>query len=326
MSNDTDDEQQSNIMSELLRDVSLIENGTDGSVEPHDNGNAIDTIDVTGTADKPNEQMNITNEIIDVISNVNKGQYSDMFIESNSSIITDSNDQENIYSKEDKNEVSFFPFPIRESVSEHQFDQHVYNVEVPNEQPTQSILIDSTMTNIMQADTKNVLPDQNTEHSSNATSSITSLGFTANRDEALSRVASKVNNIISSSCYENEINYVRKKLEFNILLMGAPRIGKSQLTNALTGNMVNQAKTSSSLESCTQQLNKYEVKCRSLKNTSNNQQSKVFIWDTKGIENWDDQNVIPTMFQIIDHIQPIAVIYCAAPGTFAKLHQVQLIQ
>ncbi|UJR24414.1 hypothetical protein I4U23_005790 [Adineta vaga] len=111
-------------------------------------------------------------------------------------------------------------------------------------------------------------------------------------------------NVMLNQAYENEINYVQRALDFNILLMGAPRIGKSQLTNALTGNCLRQAKT---------------------KHSNSTEQSKVYIWDTKGIENWTEQESIGEMFQIIDHIQPIAVIYCAAPGTFANLSQVKVI-
>ncbi|CAF1636176.1 unnamed protein product [Adineta ricciae] len=154
--------------------------------------------------------------------------------------------------------------------------------------------------------------------------STSSLNFMANRDNELKRTQIAVEQAMINNAYENEIQYVKDTLEFNILLMGAPRIGKSQLTNALTGNKIHKAQTSSSLESCTQRLERYEVKC-GLSNDSSNEQSKVFIWDTKGIENWSDDNVVRELIHVIETIHPIAVIYCAAPGTFAKLHQVDII-
>ncbi|CAF0780928.1 unnamed protein product [Adineta ricciae] len=154
--------------------------------------------------------------------------------------------------------------------------------------------------------------------------STSSLSFTANRDDVLKRTQMSVEHAMINNAYENEIQYVKDTLEFNILLMGAPRIGKSQLTNALTGNKIHKAQTSSSLESCTQRLQRYEVTCGS-SNDSSNEQSKVFIWDTKGIENWSDDNVVRELIHVIETIHPIAVIYCAAPGTFAKLHQVEII-
>ena len=154
--------------------------------------------------------------------------------------------------------------------------------------------------------------------------STSSLSFTVNRDDVLKRTQIAVEQVMINNAYENEIQYVKNILEFNILLMGAPRIGKSQLVNALTGNKIHKAQTSSSLESCTQRLERYEVKYGS-SDDSSNEQSKVFIWDTKGIENWSDDNVVRELIHVIERIHPIAVIYCAAPGTFAKLHQVDVI-
>ncbi|CAF3481500.1 unnamed protein product [Rotaria sp. Silwood2] len=145
----------------------------------------------------------------------------------------------------------------------------------------------------------------------------------ANRDEALHTIPCKVTNVLSSDCYSTEVNYVKEKLECNILLFGAPRIGKSALVNALTGNKQNLALTSPHLQACTQAFYKYEVKCQSLEGNSDAEQLKVFVWDSKGIEGWENKGGISSMFQFIEEFKPICVIYCASPGSFANLSQVQ---
>ncbi|CAF4129094.1 unnamed protein product [Rotaria sordida] len=64
-----------------------------------------------------------------------------------------------------------------------------------------------------------------------------------------------LNNQLGERAYSSEINHLKEKLEFNIILIGSPRVGKSQLINVLCDGK-HLAETSQSLHSCTK-----EVKC-----------------------------------------------------------------
>ncbi|CAF2723594.1 unnamed protein product [Rotaria sp. Silwood2] len=50
---------------------------------------------------------------------------------------------------------------------------------------------------------------------------------------------------------------------------------------------------------------------------------RVNFYDTPGIESWDNQDGQTTMLKFIEEKNPVCVIYCAAPGTFANLSQVR---
>ena len=165
--------------------------------------------------------------------------------------------------------------------------------------------------------------DTSQPHRLNQSTTTARQDATVNRDVAIEMLDKKVISVLHSDCYDTEVNYVRRNLIVNILLVGAARIGKSSLVNALTGNKINLARTSSSLQRCTDVLGRYEVQCPLLDDVSENERSKIYIWDTKGIEDWDQQRGAMTMFQLIDKTRPICVIFCASPGSYANLTQVQ---
>ncbi|CAF1658197.1 unnamed protein product, partial [Adineta ricciae] len=133
---------------------------------------------------------------------------------------------------------------------------------------------------------------------------------------------STVRDSLSKDYYPIEVDHVVENFQFNIILIGSPRVGKSQLINALCGEE-NIAETSPGLNSCTK-----EIKCYTLKDSQlapDGQSFQINFYDTPGIESWIEQNGEETMKKLIEEKNPICVIYCAAPGTFADLNQLHSI-
>jgi len=104
--------------------------------------------------------------------------------------------------------------------------------------------------------------------------------------------------------------------EFSVIVCGSPRVGKSTLVNALCGRNV--ARTSNSLNSQTNTMEKYVL----TRNDDSNQYS-IAIHDTSGIESWNEKDVRRYFSDIMKESQPICMIYCASPGSFAKLEHLQ---
>ena len=119
--------------------------------------------------------------------------------------------------------------------------------------------------------------------------------------------------------YETEIDHVTEKLRFGIILIGSPRVGKSQLINALCDGQ-QLAKTSNSLNSCTQKVTEYTLKSGS-NDLPDNKRFEIKLFDTPGIESWNNNEGVTTMIKFIEENNPLCVIYCASPGSFARIEQ-----
>ncbi|CAF3760595.1 unnamed protein product [Rotaria magnacalcarata] len=120
--------------------------------------------------------------------------------------------------------------------------------------------------------------------------------------------------------------------QFNIAVCGSARVGKSTLVNAICGSEV--ARTSSSLCSVTDEMKKYVLNraCPSANNTASSTEYSITIWDTPGIESWTKEEVEKHFTKIMlekeveKHFTkimlestPLCMIYCASPGSFARL-------
>lgn len=106
------------------------------------------------------------------------------------------------------------------------------------------------------------------------------------------------------------VDHVKMKLQqFDLVVCGAPRTGKSTLINAILNKEVALAKPG--VEAVTQQTECYTIK-RSCPDDPF-QEFRINIWDTKGITTWDEN--------LSDHItntKPMCLIICSSPGSYAK--------
>ena len=102
----------------------------------------------------------------------------------------------------------------------------------------------------------------------------------------------------------------------NLLLCGSSRVGKSTLINAICQQKL--TKTSASLNSQTRTVQRYSYKF-----SNGSKTHETVIWDTPGIESWDENDVRSYMNQLIEETKPLCMIYCASPGSFAQLKHVQ---
>jgi GTP-binding protein EngB required for normal cell division len=139
----------------------------------------------------------------------------------------------------------------------------------------------------------------------------------------LHRKVDHAKNDLHEDYYPNEVDHVVKRLQFNVLISGSPRVGKSQLINALCGDK-KLAKTSPSLNSCTT-----EVECYTLEDdqqqTPGINPFRINFYDTPGIESWTEQNGRETILKFIRDQDPVCLIYCASPGSFADLNQLHSV-
>jgi GTPase SAR1 family protein len=110
--------------------------------------------------------------------------------------------------------------------------------------------------------------------------------------------------------------------EFNIVVCGSARVGKSTLVNALLGKEV--AKTSSSLCAQTDQMEKYVLN-GVYNEASNSNEYSITIWDTPGIESWTKEHVQQHISKIMMQSNPVCMIYCASPGSFACIDHIKWI-
>ncbi|CAF0928223.1 unnamed protein product [Rotaria sordida] len=90
--------------------------------------------------------------------------------------------------------------------------------------------------------------------------------------------------------------------EFTIAVCGSARVGKSTLVNALCGKQRNDILANDNASSM---------------------EYSITIYDTPGIESWTEQHVQSYFSKIMEQSKPLCMIYCASPGSFARLDQLQ---
>ncbi|CAF4419676.1 unnamed protein product, partial [Adineta steineri] len=101
--------------------------------------------------------------------------------------------------------------------------------------------------------------------------------------------------------------------EFEILVFGPARVGKSTLIRELSGD--EQIRTSAGLNACTQTTTAYT------------DQFGVRWWDTRGIEQWTEAEARSFLTEkFLDrHIIPRAAIFCRTAGALANTPVLQLL-
>lgn len=109
--------------------------------------------------------------------------------------------------------------------------------------------------------------------------------------------------------------------EFNITVCGSARVGKSTLVNAICGRQV--ARTSNSLSSHTDRVEKYLIDRNPSGNDGNENEYSITVYDTPGVESWTEDHVRSYFTKLMKESQPLCMIYCASPGSYARLDQLQ---
>jgi GTPase SAR1 family protein len=110
--------------------------------------------------------------------------------------------------------------------------------------------------------------------------------------------------------------------EFNIIVWGAPRVGKSTLINAICGKEL--AATSPGLDSCTQAITRYILQDNCCVDGERLTYTYNF-WDAPGFEAWNETDIRVNVSEIVKkpNSDPLCMIYCAAPGSFADTKQIK---
>jgi small GTP-binding protein len=138
-----------------------------------------------------------------------------------------------------------------------------------------------------------------------------------------------INSTIQKIPRQDVQEYLHKALgkSFDILLMGSPRVGKSTLINAILKKDV--AKTSAGRNACTSAMTHYEyeeVYTSSIDDKSMIKSTcSIRIWDAPGIEDWTKLDVSKYIKELIKEKNPICLIYCASPGSYADVQHIQIV-
>lgn len=124
----------------------------------------------------------------------------------------------------------------------------------------------------------------------------------------------------SSDMIDNIFSNISRDL--HIVVCGSPRVGKSTLINVICGKEL--AKAKEGLASVTKKIECYttEGQCDT---GSNMIHYKYNIWDTPGFESWEKDEIKPKVKEIIEKpdSKPVCLIFCASPGTFVDLSQLE---
>jgi GTP-binding protein EngB required for normal cell division len=105
-----------------------------------------------------------------------------------------------------------------------------------------------------------------------------------------------------------------------IVVCGSPRVGKSTLINAICGRKLATAKEG--LASVTHAISCYTTEGQCV-TESGNVHYKYTFWDTPGFDSWEKCDIRSKVTEIIEkpESKPLCMIFCASPGTFVDLTQ-----
>lgn len=112
--------------------------------------------------------------------------------------------------------------------------------------------------------------------------------------------------------------------EFNIIICGSARVGKSTLINSICGRKL--AQTNPGLDSCTKNISRFVLSERMQVNGEWLTYTYNF-WDTPGFESWNEKDITTNFSNIMSKPKsdPLCLIYCASPGCYADTKQIKWI-
>jgi small GTP-binding protein len=162
--------------------------------------------------------------------------------------------------------------------------------------------------------------------SSKAEASSSAYPSSLSRSEGLAVTYQQIMTKVNEICAETIRDPVMRRdisdkfNEINILLCGAPRVGKSALINAICEKQV--ARTRSGLGACTRIISPYRIK-DTIEIDSETISYRYNFWDTPGIESWTQKDIQKTLSDIKHKPKSdiLCMIYCASPSSYANLEE-----
>ena len=110
--------------------------------------------------------------------------------------------------------------------------------------------------------------------------------------------------------YNVEISHAVNELEnFSVVVVGPPRVGKSTLINAFTGE--NLAATNGGFTSCTKEIHDYSYEIKGYSG-----RKKIHFYDLPGIESWKPEDLDNFINELFDKTKPIIVMIVVSPNCF----------
>jgi len=139
-------------------------------------------------------------------------------------------------------------------------------------------------------------------------------------------------NLNESGKFEIEKNYVKDQLnDFSITVFGPPKVGKSELINAMAGSKI--AQTSSGTDSTQKEIKRHEkiisfptgeiiIDPRTNEKQDKIIERKIIFYDAPGVESWKAADLESFIDNLITKTKPMCIIVCLAPGCFAPTDKI----